>query len=93
MKQLTTFIGNQEVLIRYASSLPSGYGTKEIRVGIVFDGELKEFKGFTTNMPAYDAVPEVEEDLQGFYHSLFELIEHQIIDEVSEWVEEIMNAH
>lgn len=90
MKNLTTFVADKEIIINYAQSLNAGIDKKEIRIGIVFKGELKEFKAYTTNMIAYNVIP--DNDTTDTYLPLYELIERQIIDEVAAWIQTVGSA-
>ena len=83
----TTFIGNKEIEIYRAIAIPTGYGHKKITVELYYNSEYKKFSGTTNNMRAYDAAIDLEGGER--YFALYELIEDEILDEVSEWLENL----
>ena len=87
MKNLTVLVAEKELILNYVSSISSGYGHKKITVELMYCGECKSFSCVTNNMPGYDAACELEGNEK--YHALYELIEHKILNEVSEWIENI----
>lgn len=87
MKTLTTFVADKEIEIYHANAITSGYGHKKITVELSYNGEYKKFTAITNNMPSYDATTELEGSDK--YYALYELIERQIIDNVSEWLENL----
>lgn len=86
MKTYTTSsIGEFNYSVTYASDLVAGYGHKEIRVRILSEcGETKDFKAVTSNMYDYDKAMDLEG--QEKIEALFELVEHQLDDEIAEWL-------
>ena len=87
MKNLTVLVAEKELILNHVSSISSGYGHKKITVELMYNGECKTFYAITNNMPDYDAACELEGEEK--YHALYELIEHKILDEVAEWLENI----
>lgn len=80
-------VGNKKVEIYYAMASFSGYGHKRITVELYYNGEYKEFKATTNNMPAYNEAMELEGPNR--YRALYRIIEHQIFDEVCEWLDNL----
>ena len=77
----------QDFTVDYASALPTGYGHKKITVQVIDEnGNSKDFSATTSNMPNYDEATNLEG--QEKYEALFEIIEHQVEDEISEWIQE-----
>jgi hypothetical protein len=78
---------NREIEIYAVQVNQSGYGHKEIRVSILFQGkysaETMDFKAVTNNMPGYDAANDLEGEERR--NALYSLIERQIIDEVEDF--------
>lgn len=87
IKLSKTFIGNTEIEIEFASSMFTGYGHQAINVDIYCNGESHNFRAITSNMPAFDKANELEGSDK--WLALYEIIERQIIDEVSEWIESL----
>ncbi|MGL5235221.1 MAG: hypothetical protein ACRC8Z_10795 [Empedobacter falsenii] len=90
MKTYTTTQG-QEFTIDYASSIFAGYGHQKISATVVAEnGDKKDFKATTSNMPDFDEAVDLEG--QDKYEALFELIEYSLDGEISEWLYELENA-
>ena len=89
MKTYTT-TQSQEFTIDYASALPSGYGHQKITVSVVSEnGDKKDFKATTNNMPDFDEATDLEG--QEKYEALFELVEYSLDGEISEWIYNLEN--
>ena len=86
MKTYTTReIAEFNYSIDYASSLPSGYGHKEISVRVVSEnGDVKDFRAVTSNMHDYDIATKLEG--QEKYEALFELVESSLDGQIAEWL-------
>ncbi len=81
----TTEIAEFNYTVDHASALPSGHGHKEITVTIVSEnGNKKEFKSITSNMPGYDDAMDLEG--QEKYEALFELVEINLDGKIAEWL-------
>jgi hypothetical protein len=75
---------DKKVSVRFADSLPSGYGHKKIKVELECEGESESFIATTNFMPGYDAANDL--DGQDRYDALYDLIDSQIEGEVLEWL-------
>ena len=77
----------EEIELLHTSSLPAGYGHKEISVEIKYKDEIKTFTAITDKMYDYDKVSDLEgfEAMQGMY----KLIENQIINNLTEWKQKV----
>lgn len=70
------------------SSLPSGYGHRQIKAELLFEGQSKTFSETINNMSGYDEAMDIE-DYSERQKAIFELIEYAIQDEVLIWIQEI----
>jgi len=86
MKNYTTSeIAEFNYTVEFASALTSGYGHKEITATVVSEnGQTKEFKSVTSNMPDYDKAMDL--DGQEQYEALFDLVESNIDGRIAEWL-------
>lgn len=85
MRNLTTFVDSKEIEIYHATAISCGYGHKEITVELSYNGAYKKFTAITNNMPDFDKANDFEGSEK--YYALYTLIERQILDNVSEWLE------
>jgi hypothetical protein len=84
MKNATTLVDGKEVEIYYANARPSGYGHMTITIELLYNDEIGEFTATTDDMPAYDEATDLEGEEKSL--ALYKIIEHQIEDEVTEWL-------
>ena len=71
--------------VTHASHLSSGHGHMKIMVDIIDENENPgSFSFVTSNMPGFDDATDFEG--QEKYEALFELIENDIEDAISEWI-------
>lgn len=84
---MKTTINNKEIEIYFSSDKFTGYGHRKITVELEYKGEYKEFYATTTNMQATDNAQELEGEEKYFAH--YQIIENQISDEVSEWLDSL----
>ena len=89
--QLPTISINSELELNYVSVSQSGYGHKTITVELIYNGQKKEFKHTTNNMPDYDDATDIE-DYEEKNRALYGLISYSIEDQISEWIYEIENS-
>jgi len=87
MENLKTFVNNKEIEVIFANATSNGYGHKKINVELCYNGEYRTFTAITNNMPAYDKATDLEGEEKRY--ALYEIIENNIADEVSEWLENI----
>lgn len=84
MKTYTTTQG-QDFTIDYASALTAGHGHQKIIASIVAaNGEKKDFRATTSNMPDFDEATDLEGQAKS--EALFELVESSLDGEISEWI-------
>lgn len=88
MKKTKLTIEGREVKLEYATAFSSGHGYKEIWVELSYNNQEQKFKSITDNMPGYDIATEIE-NANEYYHALYKLIEHKIVDKVVGWIENI----
>lgn len=81
----TVLVAGKELVLYHVYSTTIGYGHKKITVELHYNGDYQKFTATTNNMPGFDAACELEGSEK--YLALYKLIENQIIDEVSEWLE------
>lgn len=83
----TIKFNNTDLEINYTNALTAGHGHKKITVELCYLEEYKTFYATTHNMPSYDEATELEGKEKD--EALFRIIEWQIGDEVTEWLDEI----
>ncbi len=75
------------ITVDYAGYQSVGYGQKKINVSLVCDGNIKNFTDTTNNIHGFDAATDL--DGQERYDALYDLIRHQIANQVQEWIHSI----
>ena len=86
--QLPSISINSELELNHVSVSQSGYGHKTITVELIYEGQKKEFKHTTNNMPGYDDATEIE-DYEDKKRALYDLISYSIEDQIFEWTQEV----
>ena len=80
-----------EVQLTGAQSLFAGYGHQKITVSLYCEGNSEEFYATTSNMPGFDEATGLkDEDYEEYQVALYRLIENDIEEEISEWVDSLI---
>ena len=87
MKTSKKIVADKEIEIYHANAITSGYGHKKITVELQYNGKYQKFTAITNNMFAYDEANEL--DGEDKYQAFYDIIENQIIDEITEWLENL----
>ena len=70
--------------VTHAQAVQHSYGKKKITVELEKgSGACKPFSATTNDMPGYDLACEfIEDDIQGYYDALYDLIYYKIADQI-----------
>ena len=80
---------NTDLEIFSTNAVSAGHGHKKITVELCYMGEYKIFSQTTSNMPDFDDAMNLEGEDKD--EALFNIIEHQITDQIDEWIIEVGN--
>lgn len=81
--------GLQKVELFHARRLFAGYGRFKIEVDIMFQNKSKIFTATTNNTHDTDNAMDIE-DLEAQQFALYELIENKIIDEIKDFINDVL---